>query len=205
MNALTCFMLLTYEPKKSYYSSAGPAFAIIGILMEMEKCGYIFIDSDGKIYVCSTSKHVFEYQRICMEIIEKNGLVSVKNILDFFLRGFTYHEMENVISALMSQLALSYPGLCTNGKYKVTSEIRREAQGSLVTLLSYDTPNKDGIIAAALLYGTRSLSQNLDKESYKSVTAVIKAGIKSIKRPITKFILNNIDYIRGHVMGIVAN
>lgn len=205
MNALTCFMLLTYEPKKSYYSSAGPAFAIIGILMEMEKNGYIFIDSDGKIYVCSTSKQVFEYQRICMEIIEKNSLTSVKNILDFFLRGFTYHEMENVISALMGHIALSYPDLCIKGKYKVTDDISRQAQGNLVTMLSDDNTDKDGIIAASLLYGTRSLSKNLDKASYKSVTAVIKTGIKNIKRPITKFILNNIDYIRGHVMGIVAN
>lgn len=206
MNILNCFAVLTYDNKNSYYTTPKPAFLVLALLIELEKHKLVEMDEKGRINLCFVSVPISPPLRLLTEIIDKNKLCSVKEIIDFFLRKTTYKDLKSVISAIMNNLCADMSIISRSGeKYIITDEAVREIHGSFILMLTSEAETNEGIIIASLLYGCKLLNNYLDKDEYKSVTALIKNGVIMDEYPITSFIINNIELIHGHIMGIVAN
>lgn len=206
MKVLNCFAILTYENKSAYYTTPKPAFLVLALLTELEKHKLVEMDEKGRISICHASVSVSPPLRLLIEIIEKNKLCSVKEIIDFFLRKTTYKDLKSVIDAIMNNLCADMSIISRSGeKYIITDEAVREAHGSFILMLTKGPDINDGIILASLLYGCNLLNNYMDKDEYKSTTALIKNGVIMDDCQVASFIINNIELIRGHIMGIVAN
>ena len=206
MNAFNCFAILTYDNKSSYYATPKPAFLVLALLIELEKHRLVEMDEKGRISICHTSVSTSPPLRLLTEIIDKNKLCSVKEIIDFFLRKTTYKDLKSVIDSIMDNLCADMSIIYRSGeKYIITDEAVREAHGSFILMLTKGPDINDGIILASLLYGCNLLNNYMDKDEYKSTTALIKNGVIMDDCQVASFIINNIELIRGHVMGIVAN
>lgn len=203
MDELTCFSLLSYIPGRGYYDTAQPSFLIIAALIELEKKGYIGFEN-GCIYTYENPITPSQNLKMCLDIIEEKQIESISKMFDFLLRGFTYSKLSKFVNATMDGLAKKYPEIQSKlNKFLISDELKRHAQVNLINMLS--TGDMDGIITLHLLYGCRTLQNHLNKEEYKSAVALIKSGDQVSNRPLTQYVLSNIDLIRGHVLGIVAN
>lgn len=206
MNIVSEFTILCLGQHRMTFDSPIPSFCVLSLISDMEKQGTLKLNSDGEITVFNCSNTYAHSNKLLTDIIIKNRLTSIQDILNHFLRCLTFKELKTVTDAITEEICKSNKNIVLHkGKLCINDDVLHKSTINLTSMLINDNDNKEGITLAAFLYGCRMLSKYLDKNEHRSTVAVIKEGVHISHLPLTSFIVNNIDLIRGHIIGIVAN
>ena len=204
-NSLTDrFIILTSSVATIAHDTPLPTFVILASIIEMEQKGIITYDSNGKMII--KSKSTDDFEQLILKIIAHNGISSVRGLIDYYLRQFTYNELQKTPEVRYNNLANIYKDITFfKDSLIISDSLSRKTASNLIAELHEKSLNNDTIILFSLLYGSRLLKKFLDKQDYRHMLAYIKEVPVLDNLPISQYIISNIDLIRGHIIGLVAN
>lgn len=206
MDVLTCFTVLSHRGKRPSYDTPVPSFMLIALLMDMEEKGLATTAYDGRFTITKSPSALSYPERLLSEFVRANEISSLRELIDRALRCLSYKNLKIIAEAIIDEICNNNNFILkSKGNLIITDEAYNEIHSELLLNISNNPKDNNDISVAALLYGCRLLKKHLDKDKYRLVVSLIKEGVTTENRPLSSYIINNIDLIRGHIMGIVAN
>lgn len=200
MDITNQFLILCTSKKAMTFDSPIPCFCILALLMDMEIAGIISLSENAAIVINSHTTPCTKSQQMLIDAMLTNKLKDIRGILNHFLRAFTFKELKQLTDSLICDIESIDNEISFNkGKLCIPDVLLNKYT------ITFGSHENNALMLSALLYGCRTLKLYMEKQSYRNFVAEIKHGINLDFLPLTTFIINNIDLIRGHIMGLVSN
>ncbi len=204
------YFLLSYK-QMGYYTHFQPYFTVILMIRELINGGNITLDNGDFVYTKSPEKEKSKALYRLYDYMEEGKCKGFFSTLDMFMRNFTFKALSTVISPLLEE--------CENKGYLTQVFLKGTCvnQEGIKTGVENVLKSND-FITLFLLYHSQDLKKKFPLETIGTLNKIIKENkdvlsqVHVIKEnyywsdsQVDRYIVENIELIKGHITAIVLN